>query len=254
MNLEAHIKSSKEEIPVIPDEKHIQETVKKSIDTFCAKEQEKLLNYGEFLWVQLRLIRKRWWFFQFLLLLILCGILPELQVAQYIQRSMGIIATLFVILIIPELWKSRTYDLMEIEATSFYSLQQIYASRMMLFGIVDILLITTFCAVSSMALHVTLTDLLVQFIFPMVVTTCICFGMLCSKYPFSETIAIILCLVWSAVWLLFVLNDKIYTAITIPIWIALFVISLIFCVFTVYRILHDCNNYWEVDISGIETY
>ena len=53
---------------------------------------------------------------------------------------------------------------------------------------------------------------------------------------------------------IFVLNDKVYTAIAIPIWITLLVISFIICVFMCYRVIHDCNNYWEVDISGINTY
>ena len=54
--------------------------------------------------------------------------------AVYIQRSMGVIASLFVILIIPELWKNRTFQCMEIEASSYYSLRQVYAARMLLFG------------------------------------------------------------------------------------------------------------------------
>lgn len=252
MNLEKYLKSTRADICLVPDEKHIQETVKKSIDIYCINEQRNSLSYGEFLWVQLRLMRKRWWLLQLLLLLVLGGILPQLQIAQQIQRSIGIISTLFVILIIPELWKSRTYDFMEIEAASFYSLQQIYASRMLLFGIVDISLITVFCAISSVTLQVPLTDLLVHFIFPMVVTACICFGMLCSKYPFGETTAIVSCLVWSAIWLLVVLNDNVYTAITIPVWMILLVISLIICVFMCYRVIHDCNNYWEGDIGGIK--
>ena len=254
MKMKAYLKSSKEEVYLVLDEKHIQETINKSIDIYCMNEQKSVLDYGEFLWLQLRHIRKRWWFFQIFLLLTLGGVLSQLQITQHFQRSMGIVSTLFVILIIPELWKSRTHDFMEIEASSFYSLQQIYATRMMLFGIVDISLLTVFCVISSMTLQVTLTDLLVHFFFPMVVTTCICFGMLCSKYPFSETFAIVSCLVWSAIWLVVVLNDKVYTAIAIPIWITLLVISLIICVFMCYRVIRDCNNYWEVDISGINTY
>mgnify|MGYP006990195710 CR=1 FL=1 len=49
------------------------------------------------------------------------------------QRILGVVASLFIILIIPELWKNQTYQSMEIEATSYYSLRQIYAARMSLF-------------------------------------------------------------------------------------------------------------------------
>ena len=65
MKLEEQIRNCKKEMIVTPKEKHIQETIKKSIDTFCAGEQEKRLNYWEFLWLQLGLIRKKWWLFQF---------------------------------------------------------------------------------------------------------------------------------------------------------------------------------------------
>ena len=51
---------------------------------------------------------------------------------------MGVVATLFVILIIPELWKNRSCECMEIEATSYYSLKQVYATRMLLFGVTDV--------------------------------------------------------------------------------------------------------------------
>ena len=254
MNLEEQIRNCKKEMLVTPEEKHIQETIKKSIDTFYAGEQEKRLNDWEFLWLQLGLVRKKWWLFQFILLLLLWTALPKLQALQHIQRSMGVAATLFVILIIPELWKSRTCGFMEIEAASYYSLRQIYAARMMLFGMVDVLLITVFCGISSITMNITLSELLVQFVFPMVVTACICFGILCSKYPFGETAAVIMCLAWSAVWLTVMLNDKVYAFLTLPLWIALLGMALIFLAVTIFRILHDCNHYWEVNISGIETY
>lgn len=254
MKLEEQIRNCKKVMFVTPEEKHIQETIEKSIVTFCTGEQEKRLNYWEFLWIQLRLIRKKWWLFQLLLLLLLWAALPELRALQHIQRSMGVVATLFVIFMIPEFWKSRTYEFMEIEAASYYSLRQIYAARMMLFGMVDVLLITIFCGVSSITMNITLSELLVQFVFPMVVTACICFGILCSKYPFGETTAVIMCLAWSAIWLTVILNDKVYAFITLPLWITLLGMALVFLAVSVFRILHDCNHYWEVNTSGIETY
>ncbi len=252
MNLEKILKDYKETIKVIPDEQNIKATVKKSIDVYCSAEQERLLTYLEFLWAQLRLIRKRWWFFQALLLSMLWAVLLSLQSEWHIQRILGIMASLFVILIIPELWKSRTYQSMEIEAVSYYSLRHIYAARMLLFGIVDVFLITLFCGLTTITMHILLSQLLVQFVFPMVVTTAICFGILCSKSSFSETTAIMMCVAWSAVWLTVVLNEKIYTAITFPLWLIFIGIALIFLAFTIYQTLHYCNHYWEVNLNGID--
>jgi len=252
MNFERKMNDCKETMKIIPDEQRIEETIKKSIDVFCSVEQERLLSYWEFLWGQFKLIRKRWWSFQFMILFALWVSLPSLQSEQLSQRTMGIMASLFVILIIPELWKNQTYHSMEIEGTSYYSLRQIYAARMLLFGIVDIVLITLFCGVSSVVWNVTFSQLIVQFILPMVVTSCICFRILCSKYPFGETFAVTMCILWSAVWVLVVLNETIYALIAFPLWIAILGIFLVFLVFTIHRTIYCCNNYWEVNSNGIE--
>ncbi len=250
MNLEEKLKAYKESRQIIPDEQKITETIRKSIETYCFVEQGRLLTYWEFLWAQLWLIRKRWWLYQILLLFLLWAALPSVQGEQLIQRILGVAASLFIILIIPELWKSQTYRSMEIEATSYYSLRQIYAARILLFGIVDIVLITLFCTITTITMNIFLSQLLVQFVFPMMVTTAICFGILCSKYSFGETTAVIMCIAWSAIWLILILNGKIYTRITFPLWIVFIGIAIIFLVFTIYRTLHYCNSFLEVSAHG----
>ena len=71
----------------------------------------------------------------------------------YIQRSLGVIASLFVILVIPEFWKNCSNKSMEIEAVSYFSLKQVYAARTLLFGIADTLLLTVFCGAATVGLH-----------------------------------------------------------------------------------------------------
>lgn len=236
-----------------PKEEKIQETIRKSKEIFYTIEQEKTLSYHEFLWEQSKLIQKRWWILQFLLLCILGIMLGSPYEDSHIQKSMGIISSMFVILIIPELWKNRSYHCMEIEESSYYSLRQIYAARMVLFGIVDILFLTVFCGTMATGMRIEFTKLLVQFLLPMIVTVCICFGTLCSKYITNETVAIFLCILWSAIWLLITLNEKIYTMITPPIWMAYAGFSLIFMCIMIYRTLNSCNNYWEVGFDDIRT-
>lgn len=251
MDLERKLMEYKDSIKIIPNEQKITETVRKSIEAYCLTEQERILTCWEFLWAQLRLIRKRWWLLQTLLLILLWAALPSVQVEQLEQRMLGVVASLFIILIIPELWKNQTYQSMEIEATSYYSLRQIYAARMLLFGIVDIVLITIFCMSTAFTMDILFSQLFMQFIFPMTVTAAICFGILCSKYPFSETTAIMMCIVWSAIWLVVILNERIYTAITIPLWLIFIGMVFAFLVYAIYRTLHCCNHYWEVKLNEI---
>ena len=53
---------------VHPNEEKIVDTVNKSIEIFCLKEQEKMLTYREFLWIQFCVTQKKWWLLQMLLL------------------------------------------------------------------------------------------------------------------------------------------------------------------------------------------
>lgn len=251
MNLEKELKDYGESIKIIPNEQKITETIRKSMETYCLAEQERFLTYWEFLWEQLRLIRKRWWLFQLLLLMLVWAVLPTIKTEQLVQRILGVAASLFIILIIPELWKNQTYQSMEIEATSYYSLRQIYAARMLLFGIVDIALITFFCTSAAIRMDILFSQLLVQFLFPMTVTTAICFRILCSKYLSSETTAMMMCIAWSAIWLVVILNEKIYAVIIFPLWLTFIGIAFVFLAFMIYRTLHGFNNYWEVKSNEI---
>ncbi len=250
MNWDEELKSYGERIQVAADERRIKETVGKAMDIFCAAEQGRRLTYLEFLWEQFWWIRKRWWCFQAILLFLLWMFLPCMEYMRNTQRAIGTVSALFVILVIPELWKSRTCRFMETEAVSYYSMRQIYASRMLLFGIADIVLLTLFCGLSSAAWDMAIPQLLIHFIFPMTVTACICFGTLCSKYFLSERTAVILCMAWSMVWGSVILNEKIYVMITVPLWVFLFGAALGFLAYTIYRILYHCNSYWEVNLNG----
>lgn len=190
-----------------------------------------------------------------MLLLTTAGLLlpfMEKEVGEYyVQKSIGVVGVLFVVLIIPELWKNRACFCMEIEASAYYTLKQIYASRLVLFGVVDVFLLTIFCKNIQKSLYITFWELLVQFLFPMAVTACICFGMLCNKYAASEAVSVALCFIWSGIWWLILLNEQIYGLIFIPLWLCLFGIAILFFVFFIYIILRNCNQDWEVTASGI---
>lgn len=252
MNLKEKMDEYKQQLEVIPKEEKVLDTIRKSKEVFYQREQEKVLTYWEFLWTQFRLVKKRWWLLQIILLVSIGILLPSIQEEHYMQRCLGVTGVLFVILVIPELWKNRTYYCMEIEASSYYSLRQIYATRVLLFGIVDVLFLTIFCGMMHGSLHFAFAELVVQFLFPMVITACICFGLLCNKYSYSEATSIMLCIIWSAVWWLITVNEKIYTVIVLPIWLGLFGIAILFLSVVIYKTLHDCNKCWEANFDGIK--
>lgn len=252
MNLDEQLKLYQKERRIEPREECIQRTIEASRECFFRSEAEKMLPYHSFLYIQLRMIQKRWWVFQALILAALWAVLPLTDDSLYASRSMSVAAVLFIILIVPELWKNRTNQCMEIEAAAYYSLRQVYAARMLLFGLADILMITVFCGAASVSLRMSLLELLVQFLFPMVVTACICFGILCGRHFFNEAAAIGMCIIWSALWWFILLDEQLYTAALIPVWGVLTGMAVLCLGVLIYQSVRRCNQIWEVNFDGIE--
>ena len=251
MELEKELRMYKEQRAVVAKEEKILETIGKSKELFFLCEQQHPIHYVEFLIAQFQLIRKRWWVLQMLMLGLVFIILPNMQNKTSMIRILGVIGVLFVVLIIPEFWKNKSYDCMQIEGTCLYSLRQIYTARMIWFGVIDMFILTFFCMTIRGKLGLATVELFVQFLFPMLVAACICFGTLCSNIPANEGTAILFCLLWNVVWCFIILNEAVYEAITFPIWCALFVFFIAFLAGAVYKTVHDCNKYWEVDLGGI---
>lgn len=252
MELKERMELYQKQTVVHLDERNITETARKSRDAFYEIEQERMLTYLEFLWVQLKLVRKRWWLLQLLFLLAAGLLLTTVEEDYLIHRTMGIAGVLFVVFAIPELWKNRSCCSMEIEASAYYSLRQIYAARILLFGLADFCFLTVFCTVLLTNLHVTVLVLTAQFLFPMVVTACICFGMLCTNFDVSESLSVAACFLWCVLWWLITINEEVYSVILLPVWLGLLGLAFLFLIFVVYKTLHNCSQCWEVRFDGIE--
>ena len=202
------------------DEAKLQKTIAVSKAAFAAEEAEQTLTSAEFLYQQSKYIKKVWWAAQAVLLFTVCLLLNQMEGALYIRRSLGIAAPLFVILILPELWKNRTYDAMEVECTTYYTIRSIYAARLALFAGVDLLLLSAFSAVASVFAKITVWEMLIQFVLPFNVTCCICFRTLYAKRIRSEALAMLLCILWTGVWAMLIMSNSVYSAISVPMWIA----------------------------------
>ena len=247
MDIEKLLK--KERLEVAAEEAEIQAVIQKAKMAFLESESKQLLSCHEFIWNQLRMIRKRWWAIQFVVLYFAWLFLSTENEVLYLRRGMGVFAALFAIILIPELWRNLTNCCMEVEIASYYSLHQIYAARILLFGAADVLLLTAFIGGAHYFLSIALTDLVTQFLLPLVVTACICFVAL-GKQHRNEWLATGLCILWSGVWWAIAANDQLYSAITIPIWLTVFIFAFLFLAFAIYRLLKNCDNYMEVNLNG----
>ena len=206
------------DVPI--NEERVMETIAVSKSAFLSGEAEQMVSPGEFLFLQSRMIQKRWWFLQGLLLAFVCLFLCHMETDYLIRRALGLAGPLFVILILPELWKNRNFDAMEVECTTYYTIRSIYAARLALFAGVDLLLLSAFFVAASLVAKITLWEMLIQFLLPFNATCCICFRTLYAKRIRSEALAMLLCILWTGVWAMLIMNNAVYSVISVPMWIA----------------------------------
>ena len=200
--------------------------------------ESKRTSYFEFLYEQSRFIKKKWWVLQAVALLYLWMWLNNNATdMKETMRLMGIFATMFVILIVPEVWKNRRNGAIEVEQASYYTLRQICAARVLLFAAVDFAIIMLFLAVTYQTTALTLNNLVVNFLLPVNVSCCICFRVLYSRWERSEYVAVLLCLLWVAVWTMLVANDAIYQRIASPVWNVMLVLTFAYVMYCVRRSL-----------------
>lgn len=228
-------------------EEAIQETIRRSALAFQEGEAAAPPSWLRFLLQQSQYIQRRWWLLQAGLLLVLWQFVQSASGQS--QRAMGILAPLFVVLLLPELWKNRAAGAMEVECAAYYSLRQIYAARMLLMGLADLLLLTLFFSAALLTGGVTAEHLIVDFLLPLLVTCCICFRALCSPKSHAAYSTLPLCMVWVAVWVQIVLSDQIYPVITAPVWAALLALSLAYLGYCLCRLQKTCETIWEANPS-----
>lgn len=227
-------------------ESQIKKTIFKSQMAYYDSEMEKSLSKAEFLYQQSKYIKKCWWVFQGLLLMVLWLLLKNTGSGYDDQRTIGVASPLFVLLIIPEIWKNRNTNAMEVEGTTFFSIRQVYAARLILFALVDLALVSLFFIAASCTTKLTLRELAIQFFVPFNVTCCICFRMLYSKRVNAEALALCLCMVWTIVWVQIVRNEAVYEVVSVPVWMALLFLSFLYIGYCIQKGQKNFMENWEV--------
>ena len=201
------------------DEEKLLQTIAVSKRAFLEGEQERPVSRLEFLYQQSRYVKKRWWLLQGLLLAAVCLLLCQAETDYGIRRCLGLAGPLLAVLVLPELWKNRSCDALEVECTTLYTLRSIYSARLVLFAGVDLVLLSLFFAGASVLTRVTVWEMLMEFLLPFNVTCVICLFTLYSRRVRSEAMSMTLCLLWASVWLLVIENNFIYNIISAPMWI-----------------------------------
>ncbi len=214
-------------------------------ETVMAEQSERRISFYEFLYVQSRYIKKRWWAMQGAVLLFLWYLLMDNELERNVERMMGSFAAIFVILIIPEMWKNRRYSSVEIEKASYYSLRKICAARILMFAAVDLVMVTVFLLAAMQTRHMMALDLAVHFLIPFLVSCCICFRSLCGRQREMEYVAAAMCMAWSVIWTIVVANNTVYDMIAGPVWMGLILLSFGYLIFCIRKLLFSGEMLWE---------
>lgn len=152
---------------------------------------------------------------------------------------------LFGMVLVPELWKDVRYNVMEVENAACFTLRQIYAARMTIFGLADLLLLTVFFAVTGITVQVVLADFIVQCLIPLNVTLCICLGTLCGHRFHTEYTAVGFCIIWSFVWYQITGNEQLYQEISETVWAGLLLLTFAGLLFIGKRLLQTSREIVE---------
>lgn len=209
-------------------------------------------SYYEFLYGQSKFIKKSWWILQGCVLILLWFLLKDSSGAGDMERRLGSLATVFAILIIPEIWKNRRFSAIEIEKTSFYSLRHICAARTLLFAIVDLIMVTTFFVITFNTIQISAYRMIINFLIPFNVSACICFRLLYSKWSEMEYVAVIVSVAWIVIWSVIVTRDSIYHRIAEPIWIGLLLLSFGYLIFCIRKSQCSWEIAWRDSANGIK--
>lgn len=226
-------------------EEHIKETIELSKQAFYEGLEAEERTWPEFLAGQLRFVRKRWWFFQFFILALLWAAMYFGDSEPTFQREAAVLMPVFGLLIIPELWKNVHNNALEVENAACFTMRQIYAARLTMFALIDLLLLTVFFTVTTFTIHLALLDIIVQFLIPLNVTACICLGTLCGHYFSSEYAAIGFCIIWAGVWYRIISDEQLYNAISGTVWVGLLFLTFAGVLLLGKQLLKNSQEYSE---------
>lgn len=121
-----------------------------------------------------------------------------------------------------------------------------------MFGVVDLVIVMAFLAITYQTTILSLSDLVVNFLLPVNVSCCICFRVLYSRWEKSEYIAVLSCLVWVGLWMMIVANDVIYQKLVTPVWVAMLILTFVYFIFVFRSHCYLMKKFWRITRMKLE--
>ena len=163
------------------------------------------------------------------------------------QRLLGAGACMFAIFLVPEIWKNRRNQAMEIEGAAYYSLRHICMARILLFGFMDLLILSIFAVSVAFTVRISAQMFAVNFMIPFNVTGAICFRFLYCRRSESEYLAAAGCFSFMILWIFIISNQTIYQKISGPVWGVALIVSIGYLIYVVKRSQSFYGEIYEVE-------
>lgn len=233
-------------VPVYDQEK-LRETVRLAKAAYRQRQAAARIGFWEFLSMQLRFISKWVWLSQAVLLL------PILLVIGHDPLSMNEMRTIFLILSsvapliaflgFPEILKSYSHGMAEIEACTRFSMRRLMGARMLILGLTDLCCLTVILAVSVASSGMPVLRMILYLFVPFNVTCCGCLTVLDhikSRQAGYYCAAVgVFCV---AVFSRLSLVEKYYETAATGVWAVLFFCSLTYFVIELIRTFREFDS------------
>lgn len=217
------------QIPQIPDSV-IDETVNLAKTEFERTPIQYKMPFRELLMGQIKYISPYLWIVQAaLLLIVLISLLLSpngIDDRQTIITILSVASPIIALVAIPELAKSFSYNMWELESTSKFNLQKLIAIRLMIIGMIDLLIITIIVITTCTFYEVSFVNVVLYILVPFSLANSIYLFLLRKFQGKSVVFSCLIAGLIFAIALGFLLTfNVLYTLTTTFIWIILFTVS-----------------------------
>lgn len=233
-------------VPACDPEK-LRETVRLAETAYRERQAAVRIGFREFLSMQLRFISKWVWLAQAALLLpVLLTIgrgplsMGEMRPELFILSSC---ASLIAFLGFPEILKSYSHGMAEIEACSRFSMRRLMGARMLILGLADLCCLTVILTVSAASSGTPVLRMILYLLVPFNVTCCGCLTVLDHvKSRQGGYFCSAVCILCIAVFARLSFVERYYEAAATGAWAVLFFCSLAYFVIELFRAFRgfDC--------------
>lgn len=241
--------AAKYEVPAY-DEKKLLETIDAAKKEYHRQMLLEPMSGLEFLFEQMLSLSKRYWLMQlvvFFAAAISLGFLNSYEGMNDKKITYcAIYAPMLIIFSIPELWKNVSAKTYEIENSTYFNLNKIYLSRIVLVGMLDLILATILTVITVKTGGFSPYEAIIYFFVPFNFNSCICFSLLCIRRISSELVAASGCIGGGVFWYVLVNDYHVYELLQTKTWCVLLILSLVYIIFSCKRFVESGRSYLEV--------